>query len=148
MTMVHDSPPQPRATDQEVILAARTISKSYGEVRSRVLVLDDITLELRAGEVIDLLGPSGSGKSTLRRILAGSSPPWAGQVLVRGQPQHGANPQVALVFQSFALYPWLTEIGLSPPPAAGLEPQRSVSVLDNVERGLLAKETPPAERRR
>jgi NitT/TauT family transport system ATP-binding protein len=114
--------------DQEVILAAKGVSKYYGGVRERVLVLDDISLDLRAGEFIALLGPSGSGKSTLLRILAGLVTPSSGDVLTHGQPLRGANPQVAIVFQGFALYPWLT-------------------VLENVELGLLAKELTPAERR-
>jgi len=117
------------AIGQEVILAARHVSKFYEGKDQRIRVLDDITLELRAGEFVALLGPSGSGKSTLLRTLAGLVAPSSGEVLVHGQPLHGPNPRVAIVFQSFALYPWLT-------------------VLDNVELGLLAKELPRAERRR
>jgi NitT/TauT family transport system ATP-binding protein len=115
-------------TGHEVILAARSVSKYYGDAGKRVLVLDDITLDLRANEFIALLGPSGSGKSTLLRILAGLVSPSSGEVFVREQPLRGTNPQVAIVFQSFALYPWLT-------------------VLDNVELGLLARELPATERR-
>lgn len=117
-----------KATGQEVVLAARSVSKYYGEAQKRVLVLDDVTLDLRADEFIALLGPSGSGKSTLLRILAGLVSPSSGEVLVRGQPLRGTNPQVAIVFQTFALYPWLT-------------------VLDNVELGLLARDLPATERR-
>jgi len=118
----------PAAADQKVVLAARHVSKYYGEEVQRVLVLDDVSLDLRAGEFIALLGPSGSGKSTLLRLLAGLLSPSSGEVLVRGQLLRGANPQVAMVFQSFALYPWLT-------------------VLENVELGLLAKEVTATERR-
>ncbi len=114
---------------QAVILAADRITKYYAGKDQRILVLDNITLELREGEFVTLLGPSGSGKSTLLRILAGLVPPSAGEVLVHGKPLHGPNPQVAIVFQSFALYPWLT-------------------VLQNVELGLLAREVPRDERRR
>lgn len=126
MTMLPASDTQ--ATGQEVVLAARAVSKYYGEAPKRVLVLDDITLDLRANEFITLLGPSGSGKSTLLRILAGLVSPSSGEVLVRGRPLQGTNPQVAFVFQTFALYPWL-------------------NVLDNVELGLLARELPATERR-
>lgn len=126
MTMLPSGDTQ--ATGQEVVLAARAVSKYYGEAPKRVLVLDDITLDLRANEFIALLGPSGSGKSTLLRILAGLVSPSSGEVLVRGRPLQGTNPQVAFVFQTFALYPWLT-------------------VLDNVELGLLARELPATERR-
>ena len=116
------------AVGQEVLLEARGVSKYYGDEHQHVLVLDDISLELRAGEFIALLGPSGSGKSTLLRILAGLVAPSRGEVLAHHQPLRGANPQVAIVFQSFALYPWLT-------------------VLDNVELGLLSTDLTLAQRR-
>jgi ABC-type Fe3+/spermidine/putrescine transport system ATPase subunit len=117
-----------QATEQECVLAARQVSKFYGDEHERVLVLDSIDLELRAGEFIALLGPSGSGKSTLLRILAGLIKPSRGEVLAHEQPLQGTNPQVAIVFQSFALYPWLT-------------------VQENVELGLLSKAMTPKERR-
>jgi NitT/TauT family transport system ATP-binding protein len=71
-------------------------------------VLEDINLNVRPNEVIALLGPSGCGKSTILRILAGLMPPTRGEVLYHGQKLDGLNPGVAIVFQSFALYPWLT----------------------------------------
>jgi ABC-type sugar transport system ATPase subunit len=74
-----------------------------------------------------LPGPSGSGKSTLLRILAGLLQPTSGQVLFKGVPQHGANPHLAIVFQSFALFPWLT-------------------VLQNVELGLQAQDLTRTQR--
>jgi NitT/TauT family transport system ATP-binding protein len=117
------------AVGQEVILAARNVTKYYEGKAERVLVLDNITLELRAGELVALLGPSGSGKSTLLRTLAGLVRPSTGEVLVHGERLDGPNRQVAIVFQSFALYPWLT-------------------VLENVELGLLPKDLPRADRRR
>lgn len=83
-------------------------------------VLQDITLTIRSGEVVALLGRSGSGKSTLLRIMAGLIPPSQGQVLSNGRELRGANSDVAMVFQSFALLPWLT-------------------VQENVELGLEAK---------
>ncbi len=112
----------------DVLLRAQAVSKYYGsEQETSVLVLDDITLDLRNDEFIALLGPSGSGKSTLLRIIAGLVTPSRGEVLLHGAPLEGANPNVAIVFQNFALYPWLT-------------------VLENVELGLLAKELAPKER--
>ena len=110
----------------EVLLAASNVDKFYGD--DRTPVLEKINLELRAGEFIALLGPSGSGKSTLLRILAGLMRPSSGDVLVHGTPLNGANSQVAVVFQSFALFPWLT-------------------VLQNVELGLAAIGVPEEERR-
>jgi NitT/TauT family transport system ATP-binding protein len=80
-------------------------------------VLEDISLDLREGEIVALLGRSGSGKSTLLRCIAGLISPTSGEVFYRGQLLNGANPGVSMVFQSFALLPWLTvrqnvEIGL------------------------------------
>jgi len=88
-------------------------------------VLDDISITLKEGEIIALLGRSGSGKSTLLRCIAGLIAPTSGEIRYRGQLLEGANPGVAMVFQSFALLPWLTvqqnvEIGLE---ALGVEPQ-------------------------
>ena len=90
-------------------------------------VLDDVSLTLREGEIVALLGKSGCGKSTLLRCIAGLIAPTTGTVTYRGQPINGANPGVAMVFQSFALLPWLT-------------------VQANTEVGLEAKGVPPAER--
>ena len=90
-------------------------------------MLDDISLDLREGEIVALLGRSGSGKSTLLRCIAGLIAPTRGEVSYRGRSLNGANPGVAMVFQSFALLPWLTvrqnvEIGLE---ALGVEPERA-----------------------
>lgn len=82
--------------------------------------LSDVSLAARSGEVLALLGRSGSGKSTLLRIMAGLIPPSSGEVISSGEPVAGANPDVAMVFQTFALLPWLT-------------------VLENVELGLEAR---------
>ncbi len=118
--------PSATAGTGEVLIAAEKVCKYYGDDRSPVL--DNVSLDLKSGEFIALLGPSGSGKSTLLRVLAGLMPPSEGRVLVHGDPLQGPNPRVAIVFQSFALFPWLT-------------------VLDNVELGLLASPIAPAERR-
>ncbi len=82
-----------------------------------LLVLDDVNLSIASGEIVGLLGRSGSGKSTLLRIVSGLLTPTAGEVLWRGTPVRGPAPGVAMVFQSFALFPWLTvqenvELGL------------------------------------
>jgi NitT/TauT family transport system ATP-binding protein len=71
-------------------------------------VLEDINLAVRPNEIIALLGPSGCGKSTILRILAGLIRPTRGNVLYHGKPLEGLNPGMAIVFQSFALYPWMT----------------------------------------
>jgi NitT/TauT family transport system ATP-binding protein len=74
----------------------------------KIKVLKDIDLSLYAGEIVALLGPSGSGKSTCLRIMAGLLHPTDGSVLVEDKPLLGPNPLVSMVFQSFALLPWLT----------------------------------------
>jgi NitT/TauT family transport system ATP-binding protein len=91
------------------IAEARHVSKSFSvDGRRELLVLHDISLAIQSGEVVCVLGPSGCGKSTLLRILTGLSQPSAGAVLCHGQPLQGIHPGVAVVFQSFALYPWLS----------------------------------------
>ena len=94
-----------------------------------LLVLDDVALTLRDNEIVSLLGRSGSGKSTLLRIIAGLMPASSGTVAIDGRPVRGPASEVAMVFQSFALFPWLT-------------------VLENVEIGLEAKGVARAERRK
>lgn len=76
--------------------------------RERFTALQDVQLRLYEGEFVVLVGPSGCGKSTLLRILTGLLPPTEGQVLYRGVPLRGVNPHATLVFQTFALFPWLT----------------------------------------
>jgi len=92
----------------EAIAELRGICKSFSSDGHELVVLRDISLAVRAGEVVAVLGPSGCGKSTLLRILTGLVTPTAGEVLCHGQPLHGLHPGAAVVFQSFALYPWLT----------------------------------------
>lgn len=91
-----------------------------------LLVLKDIDFEMR-DEIVVFLGKSGSGKSTLLRIISGLIPPTSGQVLYRDNPVQGAVPGISMVFQSFALLPWLT-------------------VYENVEFGLQAQGVPAEER--
>jgi NitT/TauT family transport system ATP-binding protein len=93
------------------------------------LVLEGVDFTLRDGEIVAVLGKSGSGKSTFLRTLAGLLPPSEGRVEYRGQPVAGPVRGIAMVFQSFALFPWLT-------------------VLGNVELGLEAQGVSAAERRR
>ena len=112
-----------------VILEARGVTKVFTTPDGRALpVLDGVSLTLREGEIVALLGRSGSGKSTFLRCIAGLISPSAGTVSYRGSPLNGANPGVAMVFQSFALLPWLT-------------------VQQNVELAMEAREVPVAARR-
>ncbi len=100
------------------LVEVRGCRQSYHKDSSAdLLVLDDVNLKIASGEIVGLLGRSGSGKSTLLRIVSGLLTPTAGEVLWRGAPVHGPASGVAMVFQSFALFPWLTvqenvELGL------------------------------------
>jgi len=110
------------------LLEVRGCRQSYHKDSvSDLLVLDDVNLTLATGEIVGLLGRSGSGKSTLLRIVSGLLIPTAGDVTWQGRPLHGPAEGVAMVFQSFALFPWLT-------------------VQENVELGLEAQGVPRAER--
>ncbi len=85
------------------------VSQEFPQPRGVPLrVLTDVNLAIRPNEVVALLGPSGCGKSTLLRILGGLAAPISGEVRYHGAPLHGLNPGVAFVFQSFALFPWMT----------------------------------------
>jgi NitT/TauT family transport system ATP-binding protein len=97
------------AASAEPLIELRHVSKAYETADGlSVTVLDDIDLDVRAGEMLALLGQSGSGKSTILRLMAGLTQPTKGVALRHGRPLEGVNPDVAIVFQSFALYPWLT----------------------------------------
>jgi NitT/TauT family transport system ATP-binding protein len=91
------------------ICELRAVHKSFPRDSGKPLrVLEDVTLDVRPNEVLALLGPSGCGKSTILRIVAGLITATGGEVLYHGSPLRGVNPGVAIVFQSFALFPWLT----------------------------------------
>lgn len=121
------------------LLEIKNVFQSFpGAGGGSVEILHDINLEIREHEVVAILGPSGCGKSTLLRAIIGLEPPTSGQIIYRGQPQVGLNLSTALVFQNFALFPWLTVqenvgVGLSrlPLDAAGRE-KRVREVLETV----------------
>ncbi len=96
--------------DRPPLLELVGVTKYYGKPEGRILVLDDISFTTEEAQFVALLGQSGSGKSTLLRIIMGLTPPSSGQVLYRGQPMQGVNPHAAIIFQTFALYPWLTAL--------------------------------------
>ncbi|TFZ07721.1 ABC transporter ATP-binding protein [Ramlibacter humi] len=113
---------------KEFLLDLRGVSKSFRTAEGAPrLVLDGVNFSLGKGEIVALLGKSGSGKSTLLRIMAGLIPADGGSVAYRGKPIAGPVEGVAMVFQSFALFPWLT-------------------VQQNVELGLEAQGVAPADR--
>jgi len=107
----------------EVHNVRRSFPRGGGE---ELLVLDDVNLTLKEGEIVGLLGRSGSGKSTLLRLIAGLARPQGGSLTYMGAPIEGPAQGVAMVFQGFALFPWMT-------------------VLENVQLGLEALGLPQAE---
>lgn len=90
------------------ILELKNISQVYGSGNQRFVAIKDANLVINEGEFVTLLGPSGCGKSTLLRIVTGLQQPSEGAVLYRDKPMLGVNPHAAIVFQTFALFPWLT----------------------------------------
>jgi len=133
--MINDMDSQVRPSPQSApgrraIVSVRDLTKHFATRDGGELpVLEGINLDVVPGEIVALLGKSGSGKSTLLRCIAGLIAPSSGTVNYRGAPLRGVNPGVALVFQTFALLPWLT-------------------VQQNVELGLEAQGVEPAERAR
>jgi NitT/TauT family transport system ATP-binding protein len=116
--------------DLRPIVEARQITKVYRQPEGReIQVIAPMDLSVEPNKILALLGPSGSGKSTILRMLSGLLTPSQGEILWHGNPLPGAHPNVAIVFQSFALFPWLT-------------------VLENVEAPLLARGMAHPERHR
>ena len=123
------------AHDDAILSDLRHISKAFTlPSGSPVRVLEDVSLEVREEEILAILGPSGCGKSTLMRVLAGLITPDSGEILYRGKKLDGLNPGVAIVFQSFALYPWLTVAQniVEPLRARGLGRREAMAAADRV----------------
>ena len=118
----------PNIANEDRLLEVENVVKSYGSGDKQMVAVSSVNLSIRAGEFVCLLGPSGCGKSTLLRIIAGLNSATSGRILYRGQELTGVNPYATIVFQTFALYPWLT-------------------ILDNVEVALKARGVPRKERR-
>ena len=98
--------------DGTVLIEADGVTKTFDTLEGPLPVLEGVSLQVRAGEIVALLGKSGSGKSTLLRCVAGLIAPSGGTVAYRGSPLVGANPGAAMVFPTFALLPWLTVRGV------------------------------------
>ena len=114
---------------RQLLCDLQHVTKTYAMPSGATMkVLEDVSLAVNEEEILALLGPSGCGKSTLMRVLAGLIQPEAGKVLYRGAQLRALNPGVAIVFQSFALYPWL-------------------SVAENIGEALLARGMKPAAAR-
>jgi NitT/TauT family transport system ATP-binding protein len=94
--------------DNTPLLQCSEVRKAFPKPDGELLVLEGMNLELHEGQIVGLLGRSGSGKSTLLRLIAGLAEPSAGDVRYLGKPIAGPAQGIAMVFQSFALFPWLT----------------------------------------
>lgn len=113
--------------NEEKLLELKNVGQSYRSGQRTFVAVQDVNLTMHAGEFVALIGPSGCGKSTLLRIITGLQRPTHGEVLYRNRPLRGVNPHATIVFQTFALFPWL-------------------SVLDNVEIALKARGVPESLR--
>src|SRR5260221_506931 len=120
------------------LVTLNNVGKTFGRGKKRVEALRGINLSIREGDFVALLGASGCGKSTLLRIIAGLTGVTEGDILYRGQPLMAVNPHTTIVFQAFALYPWLS---VQETVEAALEPlgvprqertERSLGLLDRV----------------
>jgi NitT/TauT family transport system ATP-binding protein len=113
----------------EVKISLQRVSRNYASERgSRVVALQDISLDVRSGEFLCIVGPSGCGKSTLLHLIAGLDKPSGGEILLNGRPVSSPGPDRILIFQDHGLFPWLT-------------------VRQNVEFGLRVKGIPKQELR-
>jgi len=119
----------PKTSAAKRLIDVQEVRMAYGLEGKGPLVLDGVNVSIDEGEIVSLLGRSGSGKSSLLRIISGLLKPTSGRAMWEGEPVSGPYPGVAMVFQSFALFPWLT-------------------VRENVELGLEARRTPAEERER
>jgi NitT/TauT family transport system ATP-binding protein len=114
---------------EDVLMELKHIHKTFRQGKGEYTVLEDINLQIYQGEFLAIVGPSGGGKSTLLRIINGLAEPSSGEVLYKGAKQSGINMECGMVFQAFALLPWLT-------------------VLENIELGLQARDIPENQARK
>lgn len=95
-------------TKPDILVELKRIAQAYGSGEQRFVAVENVNLTIAEGEFVALLGPSGCGKSTLLRLITGLQRPSEGTVFYRGEPLQGVNPKATIVFQTFALFPWLT----------------------------------------
>ena len=110
-------------------ISFRNVTKTFGDGPNAFTALQDLNLDIADGEIVTVVGPSGCGKSTAMNIVAGLIDVTSGQCLVDGRPVHGPGPDRGVIFQQYALFPWLT-------------------VRDNVEFGLKLQGLGKQERRK
>lgn len=109
------------------LISIKDVTKIYNTERGRTVSLDHVSLDVEQGEFITLVGPSGCGKSTMLNLVGGLLMPTSGQVLVNDEPVKGPGPDRGVIFQQYALFPWLT-------------------ARENVEFGLRLQKVPKKER--
>jgi NitT/TauT family transport system ATP-binding protein len=120
------------------LLEVRSVNQMYGSGERRFTAVQNVNLSMKEGEFVALVGPSGCGKSTLLRIITGLNKPSSGVVLYRDNVVDGVNPHATIVFQTFALFPWLTvqenvELALKVRGVGAAErTKRAVALLDKV----------------
>jgi NitT/TauT family transport system ATP-binding protein len=123
--------------ENQPLIQLKTVQQMYGSGTRRFVAVQNVNLSIHEMEFVALLGPSGCGKSTLLRIITGLQRPSEGKVLYRGEPLVGVNPHATIVFQTFALFPWLNvqenvELALQ---VRGVPPQiRTTRALDLLDR--------------
>lgn len=121
----------------ETLLQLENIFQEYGTGVRRFTAIENVNLMLSDGDFVALLGPSGCGKSTLLRIISGLQPASSGTVLYRNKPLQGVNPYASIVFQTFALFPWLSvldNVSLALKVKGVEEPERSKRAVDLLDR--------------
>ena len=120
------------------IVELEHVTKAFRRGETETVILEDLRLQVADGDFVCIVGPSGCGKSTMLRLMTGLTAPTAGKILFEGRELHGVNLDAAMVFQSFALFPWLTveenvRLGLE---ARGVDPSvsktRTAFYLDKV----------------
>ena len=111
----------------EALIQAKEVTKTFGKGKKAVTAVEDFDLVVKAREVVTLVGPSGCGKSTVLNMVAGFMSASSGQILLNGKPVTSVEPQCGMIFQSYALFPWMT-------------------VQENVEFGPRVNRLPKAER--
>lgn len=109
-------------------ISARGVSKTFAGQKGEVVALKDLSMDVQDGEFVVVVGASGCGKTTLLNLVAGFDKPSQGEILLKGEPVQGINPQCGMIFQQYALFPWKT-------------------VQENVEFGLKMKKIPRSERK-
>jgi NitT/TauT family transport system ATP-binding protein len=92
----------------EALIQAKGVTKTFGKGKKAVTAIEDFDLVVKAREVVTLVGPSGCGKSTVLNMVAGFMSSTSGQILLNGKPVTSVEPQCGMIFQSYALFPWMT----------------------------------------